>query len=65
MSDLGALTAAIERQAQSIDALCEHIALLAQSVAMLLGEEMGTPAEEAQEGMTMDGEQLKFRGSRD
>lgn len=54
------LSAIVERQSRGIE-------LLSNAVAMLLGEEMGTPTQDAQNAddnpnRTMDGDVLTFRG---
>lgn len=60
-SDLKAVAEAIHRQAAAIEALVSAFATLA-------GEEFGTPAPDAEKESsphsTMDGGELKFRGTR-
>lgn len=46
MTEIEQLTAMIKAQQESIAALAEHVGALVQCVAMLLGEEMGTPMAE-------------------
>jgi hypothetical protein len=45
---------AITEQGKQIAVQGEHIGLLVQSVAMLLGEELGTPLSEAPEAERLD-----------
>lgn len=59
------LLEAIRLQQASIERLADHVGLLTQSVAMLLGEEMGQPVKQDEPSedphRTMDGVGLKFR----
>ena len=50
----------------SVEALATQTGLLVQAVAMLLGEEVGQPADKADEPDplgTLDGEPVTFRGA--
>lgn len=53
MNDLQALTAAIKAQQDSIQQLADSVGALAQCVAMLMEEELGTPVKDG-EGVETD-----------
>lgn len=56
MSDLQALTAAIKAQQEGILQLTDAVGALAQCVAMLMEEELGTPVKDGEDVETdMDG----------
>lgn len=60
VTDLQALTAAIKAQQDSIQQLADAVGALAQCVAMLMEEELGTPVAEGGEVETdMDGNPIQ------
>lgn len=60
MTDLEALTAAIKTQQESVQQLAEAVGALAQCVAMLMEEELGTPVKEGEDVETdMDGNPIR------
>lgn len=60
MDEIKALTEAVKSQQESVQQLADSVGALAQCVAMLMEEELGTPVKEGEDVETdMDGNPIK------